>query len=149
MPSMSNEEVVRAYVEAMTVRDSDRLKELRHVDWQTDWPQSGERVRGDANMRLIEANFPGGMPSLHADRVVGSEDRWVTTPAYTVQRIVGSGDTWWAEGTITYGGGSTWCFVAFMELRDGKIHRQTEYFAEPFEVPAWRAPFVEIIESRG
>jgi hypothetical protein len=29
--------------------------------------------------------------------------------------------------------------VATFELEDGKIRRDTRYYAEPFEVPAWRA----------
>jgi hypothetical protein len=33
-----------------------------------------------------------------------------------------------------------------VELRDGKIYRETAYFAEPFEPPAWRAKWVEKIE---
>jgi hypothetical protein len=50
---------------------------------------------------------------------------------------------WWGDGTIGYSDGSTWYVVALFELRDGLVHRETDYFAEPFEPPAWRAPFVE------
>jgi hypothetical protein len=31
-----------------------------------------------------------------------------------------------------------------VEFRDGKIARMTDYFAAPFEAPAWRAPYVEV-----
>jgi hypothetical protein len=31
-------------------------------------------------------------------------------------------------------------------VRDGKIAKVTEYFANPFEAPAWRADFVERME---
>jgi ketosteroid isomerase-like protein len=44
-------------------------------------------------------------------------------------------------------------FVGIIEFRDGKIARMTEYFANPFEAPAWRADLVERMEpaslSRG
>jgi hypothetical protein len=33
--------------------------------------------------------------------------------------------------------------VAIIELRDGKIFRETCYYAEPFEAPEWRAQWVE------
>jgi hypothetical protein len=31
--------------------------------------------------------------------------------------------------------------------RDGKIWRDTRYYAEPFEAPAWRAQWVERMED--
>ena len=33
--------------------------------------------------------------------------------------------------------------VSIMEFRDGKVAHETQYFAEPFEAPAWRAQWVE------
>ncbi|MES2211222.1 MAG: nuclear transport factor 2 family protein [Chloroflexota bacterium] len=143
MPDPTNEDIVRAYMRATNDNDLDRLAELRHTDWTSEWPQSGERIRGDANMREIVDHFPGGLPEVRTGRLIGSEDRWVMTPLYSVQRIVGSGDSWWADGTIRYPDGATWFYAAFVELRDGKVYRETEYFAEPFEAPAWRSAFVE------
>lgn len=147
MPEPTNEEIVRAYARATEDGDSDRLTVLRHADWTSDWPQSGERVRGDTNMRGIIDHFPGGQPEVHTGHLVGSEDRWVMTPMYSVLRVVGSGDSWWADGTIKYPDGSTWFYVAFFELRDGKVYRETEYFAAPFEAPDWRRPFVERMDA--
>lgn len=147
MPERSNEDVVRAYMRANEAGDLDLLSALRHRDWTSEWPQSGERIRGDANMRAIMEHFPGGQPELKANRIVGSEDRWVLTPVYSVQRIVGSGDSWWGDGTIRYPDGSTWNYAIFVELRDGLIYRETEYFAEPFEAPEWRKPFVEHMDG--
>ena len=37
--------------------------------------------------------------------------------------------------------------VAIVELHDGKMWRETRYYAEPFEVPEWRARWVERVES--
>jgi O-glycosyl hydrolase len=34
-----------------------------------------------------------------------------------------------------------------MEFRDGKVFRERIYFAEPWEPPAWRAQWVERMES--
>jgi hypothetical protein len=30
-----------------------------------------------------------------------------------------------------------------MEFRDGKVMHETQYFADPFEAPAWRARWVK------
>jgi hypothetical protein len=32
--------------------------------------------------------------------------------------------------------------VTIVELKDGQITRQTDYFASPFEAPEWRRPFL-------
>jgi len=147
MAQQSNEDVVRAYVAAHGSGDQDRLTELRHPDWSSEWPQSGERIRRDAAARAIDEAYPGGRPAVRPEHVVGSEDRWVMTPLYSLQRIVGNGDSWWGDGTIAYPDGSTWYLAMFMEVRDGLIYRETAYFAEPFEAPAWRAPYVERMDQ--
>ena len=33
--------------------------------------------------------------------------------------------------------------VSIMELRDGKVVHETQYFADPFEAPAWRRQWVQ------
>ena len=33
--------------------------------------------------------------------------------------------------------------VAIIELKNGKMWRDTRYYAEPFEAPQWRAEWVE------
>jgi hypothetical protein len=88
-------------------------------------------------------NWPGGRPSNLGLRVVGSEDRWVVTPLNTVNRIAGSGDFWWADGTSSYPDGSAWFVAALLQLRGGRLYRETWYFGPAFEAPAWRAAWVE------
>ncbi len=146
MTDRSNEETVRRYVAALQANDHQTLSTLRHPDWVAEYPQSRERIRGDANERAIIESYPGGRPEPRVVHVVGNEDRWVVSPSYTIHRIVGNGDAWWGDGTIGYPDGSTWFVVALFELRDGLVHRETDYFAEPFEPPAWRAPFVESMD---
>jgi hypothetical protein len=144
--SPSNEQVVRRYFQAQAAHDSDSAAALRDPGWLCEWPQSGERVRGSANDRAIMENWPGGRPSDLSVRVVGSEDQWVLTPSNTIHRVVGSGDFWFADGTSVYPDGSTWFLAVLIQLRDGKVHRETWYFAPPFEAPAWRAAWVERME---
>jgi ketosteroid isomerase-like protein len=139
----SNEEIVRRYLDAHAAHDYDTLAALRDPDWTWEWPQSGERVRGHANDRAIMDNWPGGLPSGEMSRVFGNEDQWIATPFNTLHRVIGNGDSWWADGTSAYPDGSTWFVVALLRLRGGRVHRETWYFAEPFEAPAWRAAWVE------
>jgi hypothetical protein len=140
---VTNEEIVRAYTEASAANDQDVLGRLRHPDWQAFWPQSGERVVGHTNFAEIARRYPGGTPSIELDRLVGAEDRWVVTPGNTVARVIGSGDFWWAEWRMTYPDGALYHCIALVELRDGLIWRETVYWAEPFDAPDWRRPYVD------
>ncbi|MFL5777935.1 MAG: hypothetical protein ACJ761_03230, partial [Chloroflexota bacterium] len=55
---------------------------------------------------------------------------------------------WIIEGTIDYGDGVPVSGVSIIELQDGKIVKQTDYFASPFEAPEWRKPYVEQMEPQ-
>jgi hypothetical protein len=57
--------------------------------------------------------------------------------------VVGSGDVWVIEARSDYGGGQVAHVAMIVEFRDGKIWRDTRYYAEPFEPPEWRAQWVE------
>ena len=81
MAELSNDEVVHAYVRALTVDDAEALSKLRDPGWILEYPQSGERIRGHANERAIADNDPGGLPDVDPARIVGSEDRWVVSPS--------------------------------------------------------------------
>ena len=75
------QEIVQRYARASAANDLDELARLRHPDWTVDWPQSGERVHGNESFAEIVRNYPGGRPTTELSRIVGSEDRWVLTPA--------------------------------------------------------------------
>ena len=142
MPEQSNRAIVERYARALP-SDFATLAALRHPDFVEDWPQSGERIRGHANYQAIHENYPGGLPDLKPRRILGSEDRWVVTPTFTPLRIVGTGDVYVIHSAGAYAGGDTVQAVVIVELRDGKISKQTTFFAQPFEAPAWRARWVE------
>ena len=146
MPEQTNEDVVRAYMQAIVANDADAMARLRDPDFIVDYPQSGERIRGHANERAIADNYPGGLPEVDPGRIVGSEDRWVVTPSFTFERVAGSGDTWWGEGRAHYPDGSTWHIATMYRLREGRVFHEVTYWAEPFEAPAWRAEWVEAIK---
>jgi hypothetical protein len=147
MTQRSNEEVVNAYLRALMDNDGVAMGALRHRDWMVDYPQSGERIRGHASDRAVADNYPGGVPDIAPQGVVGSEDRWVVSPSFTYERIVGSGDTWFVHGKALYADGSTWYVASIYHLRDGLIHHEITYWAQPFDAPDWRAQWVEAIPA--
>jgi hypothetical protein len=142
MPQLTNREVVDRYLVAL-LGDQATLRALRHEQFVEEWPQSGERIRGAERMAQIDANYPGGLPTGRVERVVGSEDRWVTTPSFTVLRVTGTGDVFTALMRADYADGTTWYIVTFLELRDAKVVKATSVFAPQIEAPEWRAQWVE------
>ena len=105
-------------------------QEFATDDFVEEWPQSGERLTKAASAQMAE-NYP---------KMSG------TNPKFTYRRMLGGGDLFVVEGTIDYGDGVPVSYVGIGEIRDGKVAKMTEYFANPFEAPAWRADFVERME---
>jgi len=64
---------------------------------------------------------------------------------FTVRRIDGMGNLWVTEFTIAYGRQPSWS-VSVMEFRDGKVARETQYFADPFEPGHSRAQWVQQVD---
>ena len=125
--------------------DLDMQAEVCAPDMITDYPQSGERIRGWANIRATAENYPGGLPKDVAGKVIGSQDKWVVGPSYNVLRIEGSGDVYTVVGSANYPDGQTWQVMSLIELKSGKIVKTTELYGAPFEAPEWRAKWVERI----
>ena len=92
-----------------------------------EYPQSGERIRGRSNIRITRTRQP-------------SKKR------FAVRRVIGSGDLWVTEYILTYDGKPSFT-VSIMEFRGGKVARETQYFADPFEASTARAQWVEKIEA--
>jgi ketosteroid isomerase-like protein len=109
---------------ASAAGDQNVEHEIYHDDAIVDYPQSGERIHGRHNVQSLRSHHPA-RPS-----------------GFVVRRIVGDGDLWVTEYLITYDGRPVHT-ISIMEFREGKVARETQYFAEPFEPPAWRAQWVE------
>jgi len=91
-----------------------------------DYPQSGERINGRNNLQALRGHHPG-------------------KPAgFIVKRIIGRGNLWITEYTITYQGHPSYT-VSIMEFQNNKVVHETQYFADPFEAPAWRSQWVQLI----
>jgi len=59
---------------------------------------------------------------------------------------MGGGDLWVTEFILTYDDKSSYT-VSIMEFRGDKVARETQYFADPFVAPVWRAQWVERIDT--
>jgi hypothetical protein len=139
----SNRAVIDAWVSAQQTHDWDAGRRLYAPDVVLSWPQTGERILGIDNVVAVDLAYPGGLPEVEPHRVVGSEDRWVLDATFVPRRIIGSGDVWVCEATLTYPSGDRWEYAGVLELHEGRIVRQTEYFAPVSEPPEWRAHLVE------
>jgi hypothetical protein len=141
--------VFERYLAALNSRDLDALTALVHPKYEDFYPQSGEVTRGLANLRAIIANYPGDYTDLGQERIVGGEDRFVSTPMFTVLRVEGTGDVLTGVQRARYPDGSVWFVLVLAELRDGLIYRTQSYWAPSFEPPAWRAQWVEVRKRPG
>ena len=100
--------------------------ELRHEDFVMEMPQSGESITGRDRMRAMQESFPGPPPSI------------------TINRVSGARRSWLIEGVNDYGDGDLWHVVLAMEFAaDGRIARETRYYAKDFDPPQWRAAFTD------
>ncbi len=131
----SNAALIERYRAAMESGDlmqlSTAVTELASDDFVEEWPQSGERIVGRDAFIKINESYEGATGS---------------SPKMSLRRISGEGDLYVIEGTIDYGDGTPVSYVGIAELSDGKLKKITEYFANPFEAPAWRAGMVERME---
>jgi SnoaL-like domain len=129
-------------VRSGTIEDDARARALILVHWQAseagdsetehaiytadailDYPQSGERFRGRDKIKAQRGGHP-------ADR------------HFTVKRVSGGGNLWVSECIITYDGAPTHS-VSIMEFSGGLVAHETQYFADPFTAPPWRAALSE------
>jgi hypothetical protein len=100
--------------------DPDVSHAMYHDDAVLEFPQSGERFVGVANLREWRSNYPA---STKVD----------------FREIRGRDDLWVAEVSISYDEGPWSLGVSILELRDDKIARESIYVTESWEPPEWRA----------
>jgi ketosteroid isomerase-like protein len=98
--------------------------ELAHAMYTEDavleFPQSGERFEGVDNFREWRSSYPANT-------------------SFEFREVRGEGDVWVAELTVRYDDGPANHGVSVLEIRDGRIARETIYVTEGFDPPEWRA----------
>jgi hypothetical protein len=119
---------IEAHWQASERGDTQAEHAIYAEDGILDYPQSGERFRSRATI----AAQRGGHP---AER------------HFTVLRIVGSGNLWVSQCIITYDGVPSYS-VSIMEFAHEHVAHETQYFADPFGSPAWRAELAEPMPGR-
>jgi hypothetical protein len=106
--------------------------EMSSEDLVNEFPQSGERFRGRDNIMAMNESYSGSTG---------------TKPKAKLRRVVKPGEAWVIEATIDYGDGTPVSAVSIIEMGpDGKVVRQTDYFANPFPAPEWRKKYAERME---
>ena len=93
-----------------------------------EWPQTGERIVGRANVVGLTRAYPEG---------------W----AITVDEILDAGDTVVLRAWIDHPTAPTYA-IGFYDVRDGRIARATEFFADLYDPPAGREQWVVRYEPR-
>ena len=112
---------------ASDANDFETEHRIYHEDAVLEYPQSGERIRGRRNIQITRSIQPN-------------------KKRFTIQRIIGGGDLWITEFILSYDGKPSYT-VSIMEFSGDKVARETQYFADPFVAPAWRAQWVERMDT--
>lgn len=112
---------------ASDANDFESEHQIYREDAVLEYPQSGERIRGRRNIQTTRTLQP-------------------SRKRFKVRRVIGSGDLWVSEYVILYDGQPSYT-VSIMEFEGGKVARETQYFADPFEAGAWRAQWVERMDA--
>ncbi len=116
---------IQQHWDASESGDIDTEHAIYAEDAILDYPQSGERFRGRTRIKAQRGGHP-------AER------------HFTVRRILGHRDVWVSECVITYDGVPTYS-VSVMEISDGVVTHETQYFADPFPAAPSRAALAEAI----
>jgi hypothetical protein len=116
---------IRQHWEASERGDIEAEHAIYADDAILDYPQSGERFTGRSRIQAQRGGHP-------AER------------HFTIRRILGVGDLWVSECVITYDGVPTYS-LSVMEITDGLVTHETQYFADPFQASPDRAALAEPI----
>jgi hypothetical protein len=118
---------IEQHWEASERGDADLEHAIYAADAILDYPQSGERFRGRSTLQAQRGGHP-------AER------------HFSLRRILGGGELWVSECVITYDGVPT-CSVSVMEITDGLVTHETQFFADPFPAAPTRAALAEPIPA--
>jgi len=111
---------------ASDANDFDAEHDIYCDDAVLDYPQSGERIRGRRNIQESRTVQPN-------------------KKRFSVRRIIGTGNFWLTEFVLTYDGTPAYS-VSIMEIKKGKVVRETQYFCDPFQPGPSRAHLVELVD---
>ncbi len=109
-------------------KDEQRAGEIYADDAVLEYVQSGERIRGKANIVASRQAYPGRPAAFELVRSGGTA---------TLQVV---------ELVLRFDGDEPHPVVAVMDFRDGLCAVERIYIAEPWEPPAYRARWAEPLD---
>lgn len=121
----SNINLVKTFWKLFSEQKWEEASKLLHQDFVATWPQSKERIIGAKNFIDVNRYYPGN----HKIEVIH---------AYEVDNKVLT--TVWIEADT---GQKTFANSIF-DIKDDKIFKTEEYWAEPYASPEWRKQWVEL-----
>jgi hypothetical protein len=124
---MDEQQASQLLTEVLPKYSPEEEYELRHEDYIMEMVQSGERIQSREKMREFQEAYPN-------------------PPAMQLRRVIGREGLWLVELVSDYGE-QIYNVALIIELKDGKMWRETRYYAEQFEAPEWRAQSVEPMKS--
>ncbi|MDJ0755197.1 MAG: nuclear transport factor 2 family protein [Ardenticatenaceae bacterium] len=125
---MEPKDVVLRFWETMGTNDFEAASRWLSEDFELIWPQSGELIRGRANFAALNTHYP-------------AHGRW----HFTINDLVAEGAKVVSDVSVT-DGEMTARAITFSTVQDGKISRQVEFWPDPYDPPAWRAEWVELLK---
>jgi hypothetical protein len=123
MDDVDVQAALRQHWTASDANGFDAEHQIYRADAVLDYPQSGERIRGRANIQASRAAQPN-------------------TKRFSVRSIKGSGVLWVSELVLTYDD-EPYYVVSVMEFDGGEVVHETQYFGEAFEPGPSRVQWVE------
>jgi hypothetical protein len=123
MDDQATRAALKRHWDASDAGDFEVEHEIYHADAVLVYPQSGERIRGRANIRESRCLQPN-------------------RKRFAIRRIIGGGDLWITEYVLTYDDVPSYV-VSIMEFRDGLVAAETQYFGDRFAPGPSRAHLVE------
>jgi hypothetical protein len=126
---MSDDDVraaLQRHWDASDANDFATEHQIYRADAVLEYPQSGERIRGRANIQASRT----AQPNLKR---------------FIVRRMLGGDVLWVSELVMTYDGKPSYV-VSIMEFEASEVVRESQYFSDPFEPGPSRAQWVEPID---
>jgi hypothetical protein len=123
MDDRSIRDLLKRHWDASDTGDFEAEHQIYREDALLYYPQSGERIRGRANIqqsRMVQPN----------------------KKRFTVMRMVGAGELWVTEFVLSYDGVPSYA-VSIMEFHEELVANETQYFADRFEPAPSRAHLIE------
>ena len=81
MGEQNNRDVVERYARALVDKDWDTLTQLRHPDYVSELPQSGERIRGRANARAVDEHYPQTEEGSRSEQFTAAKTAGLSRPS--------------------------------------------------------------------